>query len=72
MKAKIRRHLYARNCARKVIYRSLAEAAQAAERGDDGLHAYRCPMGPHYHVGHNPLTLHTDRQLTAHLEDMAA
>lgn len=52
MKAKHRRRLYARHCARKVVYRSMAEAAWAAARGDDGLEPYRCPMGPHYHVGH--------------------
>ena len=69
MKAKVRRRLYARNCARKVVYRHLAEAAWAAERGDDGLYPYRCPMGPHYHVGHSSLPRSVvDLQPTQHPE----
>ena len=73
MKAKIRRWLYARNCARKVLYRDLLDATQAAEQGDDGLHAYRCPLGTHYHVGHStmPVLRREPVQLTSRLQEIA-
>ena len=74
MKAKIRRHLYAHHCARKVVYRNLADAEQAAARRDDRLEAYRCPVGPHYHVGHSPLALYVRHPAppAPHIEDLAA
>ena len=45
---------------RKVSYPTLDRAEEAAEvlphmrrgSGFEGMHTYRCPSGPHWHVGH--------------------
>ena len=53
MKAKDRHLLYAANCGRKQVFRTLEAAEAEAARRDENLHAYVCPVAPrHYHVGH--------------------
>lgn len=51
-----KRHLRKKSCEGKQRHASQCEAVahviHLTKHGERGLHAYRCPFGDHWHVGH--------------------